>query len=422
MTPPLNRSLLALVALSAVASASGGPPPRRPAGAEDVLYLAPDRPLIVRFHTSVDGRPPGGPLRSELVGPMRRGSRGVAFAPSQEPDGAPLFARIDADDDGRLSRSEFQKAAETLHTLDLDDDETISTAELEPLGNPVVAGLAARPPASTARGVFIPVSAARSPRDLGKQLIDRYDRAERASEKDNRLSREELGLTEPDFEPFDLDGDGGLDFDELTQWIRRPAPAVEIAVRLGRREADEAPIHLIRRGDGLDARLRTSAAGPAVLSLGKMQIEIEVEPSTAGDQVVLQAGTEARNLFEILDLNGDHRLSVRELRAAARGMELWDRNGDGSISRSEIPTHVRLTFRRARPGPGNAQDAVSGSSRTGPAWFRMMDRNGDGDLSPREFLGRIEHFRALDADADGLIDAPEASAWPSDRPSRDSRE
>ncbi len=37
-----------------------------------------------------------------------------------------------------------------------------------------------------------------------------------------------------------------------------------------------------------------------------------------------------------------------------------------------------------------------------------MDRNRDGDLSPREFIGPRAMFRRLDADGDGLIDASEA--------------
>jgi hypothetical protein len=37
-----------------------------------------------------------------------------------------------------------------------------------------------------------------------------------------------------------------------------------------------------------------------------------------------------------------------------------------------------------------------------------MDVNGDGDIGPREFLGNAARFQALDANADGFIDAVEA--------------
>jgi Ca2+-binding EF-hand superfamily protein len=44
----------------------------------------------------------------------------------------------------------------------------------------------------------------------------------------------------------------------------------------------------------------------------------------------------------------------------------------------------------------------------GPLWFRKMDRNGDGDVSRREFLGTPEEFKKLDLDGDGYISLEEA--------------
>jgi hypothetical protein len=46
----------------------------------------------------------------------------------------------------------------------------------------------------------------------------------------------------------------------------------------------------------------------------------------------------------------------------------------------------------------------------GPEWFRRMDRNQDGDVSPREFLGTSTQFTTLDSDQDGLMSAAEADA------------
>ena len=44
----------------------------------------------------------------------------------------------------------------------------------------------------------------------------------------------------------------------------------------------------------------------------------------------------------------------------------------------------------------------------GPDWFQKMDRNHDGDVSRREFLGPRDQFDRLDRDNDGLIDPDEA--------------
>jgi hypothetical protein len=59
-----------------------------------------------------------------------------------------------------------------------------------------------------------------------------------------------------------------------------------------------------------------------------------------------------------------------------------------------------------------ANDAIlpSQAALSGPVWFQRMDRNRDGDVSSREFLGSAEIFQRLDADQDGLLSAVEAEA------------
>jgi hypothetical protein len=46
----------------------------------------------------------------------------------------------------------------------------------------------------------------------------------------------------------------------------------------------------------------------------------------------------------------------------------------------------------------------------GPIWFQRWDRNNDGDITWREFLGPRDAFEQLDADRDDLIDPKEAEA------------
>jgi len=79
-----------------------------------------------------------------------------------------------------------------------------------------------------------------------------------------------------------------------------------------------------------------------------------------------------------------------------------------------------LTLRRgSRKPPTNIQEAFiveryfgddeeETTTMRGPAWFRKMDRNRDGDVSRKEFLFGEELFRKLDADGDGLISLEEA--------------
>ena len=97
-----------------------------------------------------------------------------------------------------------------------------------------------------------------------------------------------------------------------------------------------------------------------------------------------------------------------------------DANGDGALSEKELVHLYRLSVGSA---PVNVSQALGISfyaadsdnrakPTKGPEWFRNMDRNQDGDVSPREFLGTLADFRKLDADGDGLIDAKEAAKGP----------
>jgi Ca2+-binding EF-hand superfamily protein len=127
---------------------------------------------------------------------------------------------------------------------------------------------------------------------------------------------------------------------------------------------------------------------------------------------------QGRGLFDLFDANRDGRLGVREMRRMDKLISQLDRDGDRQISRSEIPHKYRVDVRRG-PALGNpfGQNVVvtfarNGQpdlpERSGPLWFQKMDRNHDGDVSRREFLGTVAEFRNIDRDGDGLISTEEA--------------
>ena len=138
---------------------------------------------------------------------------------------------------------------------------------------------------------------------------------------------------------------------------------------------------------------------------------------SARSRLVMTTDDQGRAIFGIVDLDGDRRLGAREVMRTVDRVMSWDADGDGRVSPDEIPYHFQVTIARGGlPGlTGEAMRTSMGRSMTstpaaGPDWFQKMDRNHDGDVSRREFLGPRDQFARLDRDNDGLIDAEEATA------------
>jgi Ca2+-binding EF-hand superfamily protein len=133
-------------------------------------------------------------------------------------------------------------------------------------------------------------------------------------------------------------------------------------------------------------------------------------------QVVASVIHQGNSLFQTLDTNRDGRLGLREMRAAAARLAALDKNQDQVIAGDEIPESFTVSFGLGGTGVRVDQPVIVSSpgarpaSGRGPQWFIGMDRNGDGDVTLKEFLGTEADFQRLDANGDGLLDAQEAKA------------
>ncbi len=162
--------------------------------------------------------------------------------------------------------------------------------------------------------------------------------------------------------------------------------------------------------------------GDGRLTEEELRAWVALGTESAGCAPTISVADNGRALFELLDANNDGRLTLRELRGAWARLAPYDHDGDGAISREEIPQQFQLTLQEAGVDPNAfpqqmvqqavmTQPAAPARIERGPLWFRKMDVNGDGDVSPREFLGSLEDFKRIDTDGDGLISVEEAEAF-----------
>jgi Ca2+-binding EF-hand superfamily protein len=191
-------------------------------------------------------------------------------------------------------------------------------------------------------------------------------------DKNSYLAADEfsaLGLPEATFESVDADGNSEVTRDELVRYIDRDA------------------------------------------------IAAQSHPFVA----MTQEGT---SLFDVVDVDYDNRLTLRELRRFADQAKAFDRDQNGQIDVSEMRRKYVLQFSLGKPRVFSSPMGMASSNglplpranqaRSGPEWFRRMDRNQDGDLDWSEFLGEEPLFMKVDQDHDGLIDPIEAEQFNSD--------
>jgi Ca2+-binding EF-hand superfamily protein len=148
--------------------------------------------------------------------------------------------------------------------------------------------------------------------------------------------------------------------------------------------------------------------------------DVEKIASIAANGIVsIELSEASRGIFGLIDADGDGKLSISELRAMPKLVERFGSKKDGALGPGDVPRRFEalltpgLGAGRVSYAPQNAYMGMPNASQrpqVGPLWFQKMDRNRDGYVSRREFLGTDEEFRKLDLNGDGLISVEEAEA------------
>jgi Ca2+-binding EF-hand superfamily protein len=322
--------------------------------------------------------------------------------------GKSLFRHLARNGDGRLTRAELGRTSSLLRKLDEDDDEVLSVAE--------VAGSEKSPPTTK---TVLRLAGVGERRDLDGAIrltlvkgpvspaLTRAGKEISARHTGNlfRLQARDVSLTAR------TDGETNGSFADTRKFY-----LAQFKTLLGdnaslTKSAIEEDATAQGLADLFDAADRN---GDGKLTLAEMVSFLDLIEQGIDSQVMVTVRDDGRNLFAALDTNGDGRLDLGELNRAAKVLP-GDRT---SLTAEQVPLQLRLSWGRGAargsfgplplPARKKSSEAAPKVAFRGPAWFRAMDRNGDGYLSPREFLGSPARFRELDLDGDGRISVEEA--------------
>lgn len=297
-----------------------------------------------------------------------------------------LFARLDRNRDGKLTRDEVRDAERVLARLDADEDECVSSNEvLTNRSSPEVAAMSTAdaammmaapktekptPTAATDLAIYssgVPVAALSA-------VLKRYD-----ANRDAVLSPTEIGFTPEVFARLDVDRSGTLTASELDSW-RASEPDAVVAIDMADTSA-ACKIVVTHPGGGpwpKEIDIRQTEPGRVVLRVGTQTVELgtHVPPESVrrrqAQELLTSAFPDGRIEVTEKDLVGPQFQLVRVVFEAA------DTNADGKLTRVEFEGY----FARQRATADMAL-AVTFATRT-PNLFQMLDDNLDGKLSARE--------------------------------------
>lgn len=310
---------------------------------------------------------------------------------------AALVQALDADKNRRLSQAELQRAEAALRRLDTNDDELIGVGELVP--NATYPGSWAAHALQAGQEVDLSTE--------GHSLILqrlKSDVTKSSAQKTvwqitvaNQLSDQSLNATTRSTrcESWSIPGPLNELFAQLREEIANadpepPQPEKEKPIR--DRHPSRAWLTPLADRDG-----------NGTLSQQEIDHWLKLQQQLIHGQLLVSIYS-GGGLFELLDTNHDAGLSIRELRNMWQNLESAACTSGSHVDLKQVPHVVLFVVSQGYP------DQLGRQTTSDVEWFRLMDRNRDGDVSRREFTGSPAAFDRLDQDHDSLISLQEAAS------------
>ncbi|MCA9029426.1 MAG: EF-hand domain-containing protein [Planctomycetaceae bacterium] len=389
-----------------------------------------------------------------------------------------LYSELDANQDDRITPEEFEEGLGKLLLSDFDDDETLSVAELQPYPLSVIQAQQQQEAMNSTNSLPLMLATTEEERtQAAERLLGHIGSEELSSpeslgiperffrafdlDRNGGLNKDEI-VRYLEKAPAQLNLHVSLAPPLVNVGrISRTTEMVSLVTEGRRPVVDMAgvPVECVARNRSADlqdqvglfktramiadgdkngyldqgefAQLQATGTtfqdvdmdGNEQVTREEVDLYFSLDGLAAQSRLVVTLSDEAKVLFNLLDSTTDNRLTQREIRNAGQIIRDFDRDGDAALSPQELASRFRFTFSQPellefRPDANmnaNSRQGFVREETSGPLWFRRMDRNLDGDLSWREFLGPRSDFEEIDQDGDGLITLQEAEQAESKR-------
>jgi Ca2+-binding EF-hand superfamily protein len=159
------------------------------------------------------------------------------------------------------------------------------------------------------------------------------------------------------------------------------------------------------QSDLRELRVAADRNADGLLTKNEVEAWMSMQKALAKGHVLISILDYGSGLFELLDVDEDGRLSIRERRNALALISKANDQAGPPFDSEKLPRQLRVIVSRGQP-----KSVRRPLADNAPSWFTALDRNRDGDLSPREFIGSQTDFERIDRNHDGLISSAEAAA------------
>ena len=407
-------------------------------------------PLFADLDLNADGKVSS----EELADDYRRAGLGGVLVGAGKPTATEqltdaLLKHLDTNKDGKVDEAEWKAAPASLRKLDKNDDELVGPGELvEKTLYPGATGAIlysapspnAKPDSTIDALPFLVLPLRTADTHWVSVVADRREKAKATAIKSDALPalrqgdpaaawNVNLGTRKKDVAPLcalgskppanarllyatgsvrlELRADEGKLMEQTAAARKRFTALFAECDANADGTLDEKELGTPKAGSCKQMAATADRDGDCKLTEKEFAAWLGLQEQIAKGHVFLSVLDHGSGLFEFLDADHDGSLSVRELRAA------WSRLSEAgcvtgrNFDRAKLPRQLLAAVSHGHP-----QTIIGKPVRTGPAWFLAMDRNGDGDVSIKEWVGDLDVFRKLDVDGDGLLSSHEAGKAP----------